>query len=547
VTADDPALIPLRMVNEFVYCPRLFWLEYVDREFEHSPETVDGLRVHRNVDRPSSAVLPEGDDAPFGAVRSLALSSESLGITGTLDMAEFEAGEACPVDYKRGRVPHRAERAYDPERVQLCLQGLLLREAGYRSERGFLYFAGSRTRVEVVFDEALVAASLEAVRAARATSESSTIPPPLEDSPKCPRCSLVGVCLPDETNALRATEPRNVRPLVVPSEVAWPLYVLTPGARIGKSEDVLQIHNDGEVVDEVRFIDVSHVSVFGNVQVSTQALRELLEREIPVFYFSFGAWLKGMTVPPFGHSVDARIAQFAAAENPDVSLQIARAIVEGKIRNQRTLVRRSLGGGAKRELGQLAFLINQCRRARAADSLLGIEGTAARTYFACLAKMVRGAEVDFAGRNRRPPRDPVNATLSFLYALLVRDCVAALLAVGLEPGLGVYHRLRLGRPSLALDLAEEFRPLIADSVALSIFNTGEIEHGHFVRRGAGVALTNDGRRAVIAAYERRLGTAVVHEAFGYSVSYRRIIAIQARLLARRFQNDVPAYMAFTTR
>ncbi len=545
--SGDVALLPLRMINEFVYCPRLFWLEYVDREFEHSPETVDGLRVHRNVDRPTSAALPDDDEAPFGAVRSLSLSSERLGISGSLDIAEFEAGEACPVDYKRGRVPPVAQRAYEPERVQLCLQGLLLRDAGYRSDRGFLYFAGSHTRVEVVFDDALVAASLEAISAARAASESNVIPPPLEDSPKCPRCSLVGICLPDETNALRATEPRNIRPLVVPADVAGPLYVVKPGARIGKSEDVLQVYSDGAVVDEVRFIDLSHVCVFGNVQVSTQALRELLERNIPVFYFSYGAWLKGMTVPPFGHSIDARIAQFAAVNTMDTSLQIAQAIVEGKIRNQRTLVRRSLGSEAKHELGQMAFFVNQCRRARTAETLLGIEGTAARTYFACLARMFRDPAIDFAGRNRRPPRDPVNATLSFLYALLVRDCVAALLSVGLEPGLGIYHRVRLGRPSLALDLAEEFRPLVADSVALSMFNTLELDRKHFVRRGVGVALNDEGRRAAIGAYERRLATTVVHDAFGYSVSYRRVIAIQARLLARRLQGDIPAYVAFTTR
>jgi CRISPR-associated protein Cas1 len=154
---------------------------------------------------------------------------------------------------------------------------------------------------------------------------------------------------------------------------------------------------------------------------------------------------------------------------------------------------------------------------------------------------------DFSGRNRRPPRDPVNATLSFLYALLVRDCVAALLSVGLEPGLGLFHRVRLGRPSLALDLAEEFRPLIADSIALSALNTGELVSTHFVQRGLGVALTDTGRRAAIGAYERRMGQEVIHELFGYALSYRRVLAIQARLLARCLEGDIPAYPAFTTR
>lgn len=137
--------------------------------------------------------------------------------------------------------------------------------------------------------------------------------------------------------------------------------------------------------------------------------------------------------------------------------------------------------------------------------------------------------------------------LSFLYALLVRECVAALLSVGLEPGLGIFHRVRLGRPSLALDLAEEFRPLIADSVALKAFNTGELAKEHFIKRGVGVAMTDDGRRAVIGAYERRLAETVLHNTFGYSVSYRRVLAIQARSLARTLEEDIPTHPPFTTR
>ncbi len=227
---------------------------------------------------------------------------------------------------------------------------------------------------------------------------------------------------------------------------------------------------------------------------------------------------------------------------------VARAIVEGKIRNQRTLVRRSLGTGAKRPLAYLAFCAKQSQRARSEDELLGLEGSAARTYFECFGAMLRaGMGFDFTSRNRRPPRDPVNALLSFAYALLVRDAVAALLSVGLEPGLGVFHRMRPGRPSLALDLAEEFRPLIADSVVLSACNTGEIEPGHFVASGIGVALNEHGRRSFISAYERRLSATVEHPLFGYSASYRRILSIQARLLARYFEADIPAYQPFMTR
>lgn len=158
-----------------------------------------------------------------------------------------------------------------------------------------------------------------------------------------------------------------------------------------------------------------------------------------------------------------------------------------------------------------------------------------------------GTPFDFEHRNRRPPRDPVNALLSFLYSMLVRECVAGLLSVGLEPELGFLHRLRAGRPGLALDLAEEFRPIIADSVVLSLVNTGEVEASHFVSLPGEAALTTDGRRAVIRAFERRMNTMVTHPVFGYAISYRRVIAVQARLLARALEGDIPHYPPFVTR
>ena len=155
---------------------------------------------------------------------------------------------------------------------------------------------------------------------------------------------------------------------------------------------------------------------------------------------------------------------------------LARGFVEGKIRNQRTLLRRQLGTLAATELQQLSLLVDRVRKALSPDVLLGLEGQAARVYFSRFADMLKvGTPFDFEHRNRRPPRDPVNALLSFLYSMLVRECVAGLLSVGLEPELGFLHRLRAGRPGLALDLAEEFRPIIADSVVLSLVNTGEVE------------------------------------------------------------------------
>ena len=156
-------------------------------------------------------------------------------------------------------------------------------------------------------------------------------------------------------------------------------------------------------------------------------------------------------------------------------------------------------------------------------------------------------QFDFHGRNRRPPRDPVNALLSFLYAMLMKDMLVTLIGVGFDPYLGFYHQPKYGRPALALDLMEEFRPLVGDSVVISLINNGEIRPGDFVARAGAVALTDSGRRRVLEAYERRLDTLVTHPLFGYQLSYRRVFEVQARLLARFLLGEIGYYPAFCTR
>ena len=188
-----------------------------------------------------------------------------------------------------------------------------------------------------------------------------------------------------------------------------------------------------------------------------------------------------------------------------------------------------------------------------AASLLGVEGSAARVYYEHFPRLVRPMDpdlspgLDFEGRNRRPPRDPMNALLSFMYAMLVKDVTVALLAVGFDPFLGFFHRPRYGRPALALDLMEEFRPLIADSVALTAVNTGVLRATDFIRRGGAVSITEAGRTRVLRAYERRMDELVTHPLFGYRISYRRIVEVQARLLGRYLAGEIPEYPGFTTR
>ena len=555
-----PDMVPARMLNEYAYCPRLAYLEWVQGEFADSVDTVEGRYQHRRVDRPSGRLAApttkdkedsssDGEEAVRETIhaRSVLVSDHALGAIARIDLVEGEGSLVTPVDYKHGKAPDLPEGAWEPERVQVCLQGLLLRANGYTCNEGILYFVESRQRVPVPFDDALVARTLELLSDIRGMAASGQIPRPLVDSPKCPRCSLVGICLPDEVNFISANgqtvRADDVRRLTPARDDAIPVYVHSQGAVVGKSGDQLEVKQKGQVLQRVRLMEVSHLSLFGNVQVTAQALRELCDRNIPVCHFTYGGWFNGITTGMSHKNVELRSRQYLGAMATETALSISRQIVFGKIKNCRTLLRRNHRDPPVAILAELNRLADSARNAAAVDTLLGIEGAAARTYFSEFEGMIKSGslEFDFQGRNRRPPRDPVNAILSFLYAVLIKQATVTALAVGFDPYLGFYHQPKYGKPALALDMVEEFRPLIADSVCLTLINNGELGPEHFIVRGDAAALTQAGRRKVIEAWERRMDGLVAHPLFGYSVSYRRILEIQARLLSRHLLGELPMY------
>jgi len=594
---NAPDQIPARMINEYAYCPRLFYLEYSQCEWAHNTETLEGRFAHRRVDKQQGSV-PAPDElksVPKLHSRSVTVGSEKLGAIAQIDLIEIEDERVIPVDYKRGEPPDTPECAWEPERVQVCLQGLLLRENGYECDEGALYFVKSQQRVRVPFTDDLIARTLELLDQARQSAASGEIPPPLVNSPKCPRCSLVGICLPDETNLLRApsqisihqnvtvgaeqstlplalinqpdthsTEsPRDShsaafaqaepRRLVPARDDHTAVYVQGQGYSLGLKGEVLEVREKGKTVREVRLMEVSQLNLFGNVQLSAQALRELVAREVTILHLSYGGWLAAVTTPPPHKNIELRRRQFLAAEDPATCLRLARAFVSGKIRNSRTLLRRNARELPEGALNRMAQSRRHAEQATAIERLLGIEGTAAREYFSHFAltfKTDDGAgqqKFDFQSRNRRPPRDPVNALLSFLYAMLAKDMVATLVGVGFDPYLGFYHQPRYGRPALALDLMEEFRPLVADSVAVSMINNGELRPSDFIHRAGAVAFTDSGRKRVIEAYERRVDMLITHPTFGYTISYRRVFEVQARLLAKFLLGEISSYPPFCTR
>ncbi len=545
----DVHLLPARMVNEFVYCPRLFYLEWVEARFADNDDTRLGQQIHRKVDVESGAApLPE--EGELRRARSITISSERLGVIAKLDLIEGDGDTVVPVDYKKGS-PQPDGMPWPSDEVQVCLQALLLREQGYQCDHAELWYAETRQRVRVELTPDRLSWAADVVADARGGADRATPPLPLVDSPKCPRCSLVGLCLPDETNALLSRREQPPRRLVPRDPDQLPVYVTEPGAFVGVHSGRLEVTLKKEKLASWRMLDVSQLGVFGRVQISTQALGECFARGIPVLWLSSGGWLQGFALGQPSKYVELRRQQTAAHAQGGAGL--AQRMIAGKILNCRTLLRRNSRGDVSSTADALKRLAEQAREAESFSSLLGIEGTAARMYFGALPSMLVGdgepfgAEFSQLGRNRRPPRDPLNALLSFCYSMLTKDLVAVTLGVGLDPYLGVYHRSRYGRPSLALDLAEEFRPLIADSVVIGLLNNGEITASDFIRRAGAVSLTPDGRRIVLKAYERWLDTEIRHPVFQYRISYRRVLDVQARLLAAVLVGELPEYIPMVTR
>ena len=605
--------LPARMLNEFVYCPRLFYYEFVEGVFVHNADTMRGAAVHTRVDSGSGAMPPaeggksedrisKSEEPEIIHSRSVSLGSDRLGVTAKIDLVEVRAAQAndavgerdlfskvevCPVDYKSG-APREGEEGmelWDADKMQLGLQCLLLRDNGYICNEGIIYYRATKQRVRLAITPELESWVVKKIDEARACAAGS-IPPPLVDSPKCPRCSLVTVCLPDETRMLAqrttitepdqslittrqsaASEPRR---LIAARDDTRALYLNTPGLFVGRSGEVLQVKEKKELVQEVRINDLSHVALFGNIQISTAAVQALCEADIPVTYFSMGGWFYGFTR---GHSlknVFTRVEQFRLARDPKVRLWLARSFVIGKIRNQRTMLMRNHLEPPQPTLAKLKNSAGTVLAAQTLEELLGIEGAAAAFYFGQFNGMIKVEDelavsgssttagptrtnrqlrfnFDFAGRKRRPPTDPVNALLSLAYSLLAKDCTIAALTVGFDPYIGFYHQPRFGRPALALDVMEEFRPLIAESCVLTAINNRMITEKDFVRAGRAVNLSAAGRKQFFVAYEARMNHLVTHPIFDYKVTYRRALELQFRILARYLTGEIDEYVPFMTR
>lgn len=513
--------LTIGLVAHHVFCPRRAWLE-LHGERTDTAQVAVGVDDHAAVDDQSTSRSVRR--------RSVDVASISLGVRGRCDSVEVaEDGSLVIVEHKATPVRRRSE-VTEPQTVQLALQALCLREAGYDVRGAAVWFSTTRVRVDVELTDALFTRAVEAVAQTRRVLAADGPPPPLEEDDRCRLCSHVSVCLPDEH---RGRVP--ARRIGVCDPLGRILHLASPGSRARLRRGQIEVAARDAPSVTVPIGQVAGLVVHGNADVSSALLRETLARGFPIVWCSWSGRVVGWACPADGPNGDARGPQHRL--DTGTALSVARAVVAGKIRNQRHMLRRhSLGGR-----DALLALVVRTERSRSTAELFGVEGHAAAIYFGAIGGALRPEWAVLSERTGRPARDAVNAALNVVYGLLLADVVRAVLACGLDPSGGVLHSAGRNKPALALDLMEEMRPLIADSAVLWAINNSELRAPHFRTDLGTVRLTEPGRKALIATYERRVTSEFRHPTFGYRVTWRRAMEIQARMFLAVVLGECESY------
>jgi CRISPR-associated protein Cas1 len=524
--SEDDRVVAIGVVAHHAFCPRRAWLE-VHGEKTDTAQVATGVRDHAAVDDASTS-------RGF-RLRGVEVWSDALGIRGRCDSIEVDDDGAMTIVEHKAAPVRRRSVVTDPQRVQLALQAICLRERGNRVAGAAVWFSTTRSRVTVDLDEATLARARDEVVACRSVLSQPTPPPPLPDDDRCRRCSHVSVCLPDEH---RGRVP--ARRIGVADPVGRPLHLTTPGSRASLGRGRIRISTRDEEVT-VPVEQAAGLVVHGNADVSSALVREMLLRGHPIVWCTWSGRVTGWASPADAPNGNARRLQHRLSD--EVALACARTIVAAKIRNQRRLMRRH-GLEGRDELRTLADLAGECGTV---EQLFGVEGRAAARYFGELGGALRPEWATIDRRVARPAPDPVNAALNVAYGLLLADVIRAVVACGLDPAGGVLHSSGRNKPALALDLMEELRSPVADAAVIWAINNGELKASSFRKDVDAVRLTESGRKALIAAYERRVTETFRHPHFGYEVTWRRAMEVQARMFLAVVTREADLYRPIEVR
>ena len=532
----DTSPIRVMALHALAYCERLFYLEEVEEIRVADASVYAGRRLHEEL------VADEGE------LVSLVLESETLSIRGKVDCLRRRNGQLIPYEHKRGRSAKSdaGPQAWPSDRLQVCAYTLLLEEhTGISIEEARIRYHATNTTVRVPVDEKAREDVRKAVVRARELSQSVERPPVATNDRLCLRCSLAPVCLPEEERLAKDENWEPVR-LFPQDRERQTIHVTTHGARIGKSGETLTITDTAGQKQVFPIREVGEIVIHGYAQISTQAIHLCASQEVGVHWFTGGGrYVSGLVAG--ASPVQRRIRQFEALRDPGLLFRLARRLVLARASSQLGFLLRASRGKDRKVLGlddALQGLRNALRAASCAegiDSLRGHEGDAGRHYFSGLPGLLRNdldERLRFNGRNRRPPQDRINALLNFGYALLYRDVLQAIMAVGLEPAFGFFHRPRSAAHPLVLDLMEVFRVPLWDMPLVASVNRlqWDVEED-FIQTGKQVWLSDSGRKKAIEVYERRKEDHWKHPVTGYSLSYARLIELEARLLEKEWAGE----------
>lgn len=530
--------IRVSALHAFAYCQRLFYLEEVEELYTQDAAVFAGRRLHAELERQEDEDWEE-----------LYLTSEELGLRGRVDALRTRNGQTIPYEHKRGR-SHRDKnkqpQAWESDKLQILAYCYLLESALHIPiQEGRIRYHSDNVLIHVPFDEAGKLLVEQAIAQAKTLRNSTHRPPVTENERLCTRCSLSPVCLPEEARLAHNQEWETIR-LFPQDDERQILHILEPGTLVGRTGEQIKITKKNQPTQKVAVQQIGQIVLHSFAQISTQAMHFCAYKGIGIHFVSGGGRYVGSFDLRQG-SIQRRINQYQALSQPNICLELAKKLVNCRGKGQRKFLMRS-----KRNLPspsvKLHHTINQMKKvlkqvscAQSIESLLGLEGNLAALYFGalpCLFASDVPGELRFTHRNRRPPKDRFNCLLSFGYGLLIKDVMNAILSVGLEPALGFYHQPRTQAPPLGLDLMEIFRVPLVDMVVMGSVNRHQWDiKEDFEIRGQQVWLSHGGKKKFVHLYEQRKEKTWKHPVTGYSLTYRRLLELEVRLLEKEWMGE----------
>ncbi len=525
---------PLRIeaLHALNYCERLYYFQEVEQISVAHPDVYAGRRLHDDV-------VSDEDISP--EKRSLHVESEQWGLIGKADAVRKRDGQWIAYEHKKGRCRRESDNTPAPwssDRIQAIAYSLLIAETlGEPVPEARIRYHKDNVTVKVSIDDAAAADLKQAIERARELRRSDQRPPVTDNERLCSSCSLAPVCLPEEERS----RPDQMQ-LFPARRSGQTIHILSPKARVGRSANTIVVTVEDDV-QKIPVEDVDSVVIHGSGQITTQALHLCSSRGIPVLWYSMGGRFMAGTQSVSGR-VRQRIRQFKALSDSTFCVNLARTTIQAKVESQlRYLMRATRGNDQRRDVAQklierIRETLTRLPQAATLDTIRGLEGQAAKSYFAALPELISDQATEHLvpkGRTKHPPKDRFNCLLSYGYALLFGLVHRSLIAVGLEPAFGYFHQPRSAAPPLVLDVMELFRTAIWDipligSVNRAMWNSNSL----FCISPGQIWLSDTGKKQAIQLFEGRLCETFKHPHTGTSIEYARIVELECRLLEKEW-------------